>query len=292
MADQFYNCSCDPIAPTTDCHPYKCTPFFAVVFPLHVLVLIYLITVTFLMERSVARKGLWRIMLICAISAETAKVIRTGLLLNPPFRNSMNTFLFFLYNTHLCFGSIAFLSLLFYWVRLLHDVARNPKLYGKLLPIYIVTISLVFIFYYLQVIFQAVWPHSPNISNGCKYASAGIILIMAVVFVVYAFFIWKIILEPSNDKQGDLFLKTYISVFVTSMLLIIVCIFTFSTSRLNSTNNYLMKHTIYETLFLSLFLSFPAGFVLHYYKTFVVWKRKSEMNIALDNYSPAPSSPR
>jgi hypothetical protein len=61
---------------------------------------------------------------------------------------------------------------------------------------------------------------------------------------------------------------------------IITTLFTVAVTAadITTTRDYLIKHTIYETLFISLFLSFPSGFMLHYYQTFV--RKKEEAYVA------------
>ena len=70
LLSQHSDCSCDPIAILSDCHPSKCQPFFAVFFPLHTLLFFYLVIVVMLVEYKMQQKRLWRIILGCGLVAE------------------------------------------------------------------------------------------------------------------------------------------------------------------------------------------------------------------------------
>ena len=71
----YSDCSCDPISILSDCRLSLCKPFFAVFFPLHLLVLIYLVIVTVLVEYKIKQKGLWRIILACELVAQCGMLL-------------------------------------------------------------------------------------------------------------------------------------------------------------------------------------------------------------------------
>lgn len=258
------NCYCDPISPTSDCNETPCTPFFAVFLPLHLLVFVGLLGFTILVEvQAKQRSHLWRIILCAGIVAEFAKVLRTGLMLNVEYRHSLATFLIALYNTHLYFATIAFISLLFFWARLYHDVL-NKKLFGKLTPAYIVSNILIGIFFYGQLVAQSessVWVRSLMVTlNGVFF------FILSTVYIIYGFLLRKVLMGTRG--RYDLFFKTFLSAFVSAILILLFIIemaVSFITN-FESTTDYLIKHSIYETLFISMFVSMPAGYISHYFK--------------------------
>lgn len=62
---------------------------------------------------------IWLLIIIFCI----AKVIRLGLLANPATRHSVGQVgLLFVYNTHLCFCTIGFITLLFFWYVIIRAV--------------------------------------------------------------------------------------------------------------------------------------------------------------------------
>lgn len=87
----------------------------------------------------------------------------------------------------------------------------------------------------------------------------------------------------------------FLSAFSTSIIIIIITVFLlcFNIIDFNSTNDFLVKHAIYETLFFFLFLSFPSGFVVHFFQYYVfgtpVSRRRSTYSSSLE--SP-PITPR
>jgi len=274
MPQLYPNCSCDPISPTSDCHEDKCTPFFATFFSLQLILLLFLVAFFFLVEyKSEKRSWLWRIILGCGVIAELAKVIRTGLLINKDHRHTMDTFLYTLYNTHLCFGAFSFVSLLFFWARLQHDLVPSKKLFGKLMPAYVIIMLLFCIFFYLQIFFLSSYNDS-MVANVCVYATGFVFLVLALSYIINGLFLWKTFLS-TTDKQ-NLFFRMFLSAFVSSILIVIFNVFllAFNVVDFNTTNDYLIKHSIYESLFILLFLAFPSGFVVHYFEMYIFKKTR------------------
>jgi len=260
------SCYCDPVSKTSDCHQDWCTPFFAVFFTLHTILLFALIAFFLTVEfRTKNRSNLWRIILGCGILAQTAKVVRTGLLINVANRESMDVLLYTLYNTHVCLGSISFISLLFFWARLHHDLVKDNKTFGRLLPVYITIVVLFVFFYYLQVVALALnW--NPTIPDVCTYGSGIVSFVMALAYIIYAFLLWQSVLKESGNRD-NVFFKMYVSAFVCSVLIIVFDLFILGFNvnpAFDTTRDYLIKNSVYETLYLLLFLSLPSGFVVHY----------------------------
>lgn len=265
-------CSCDPAVDTTDCTSKPCEPFFTTFLVLELIVLLSYITLFIVIEvrtRDKKKSNLWRIVLIFAGLGCLAKVLRLGILANPHTRFEVGlAALLFLYNTHLCFGYIAFVSLLFFWMRLKHDLVMDNKLFGKLKPIYVGVIIFTVIFYYAQVIVQAT-SGDTTVMFYLMLMNGVVCFVLAVAFIIYGIVIWREFLKES--EHNNLFFRIYVSA-LTAAVLIIAFVIELAVSNItnfNSTNQYLIKHSIYETLFVAQFISIPAGFVVHYYKFFL-----------------------
>jgi len=260
-------CSCDPAVITTDCTQKPCTPFFSFFLSLQCIILILYVVIIVTMEVR-KKKGdnvLWRIMISAALVGTLAKILRLGFLANPSTRFRVGQIgLLLLYNTHFCFSFLCFLTLLFFWAKLYHDLfGSSAKLFGKLLPFYILSVFFVIIFFYGQVVALAM--------TGTTYfffplMGGGISFFLAVAFLIYSVFMWKRFLREYN--RASLFFQTFISVIIVSTITVILVIDLVigELSKFNTTTDYLIKHSIYETLFVAIYVALPSGFFVHIFK--------------------------
>jgi len=263
-------CSCDPAIYTSDCTSTPCVPFFSVFLSFQNLILISYVVLIIISEYK--RKGndnaLWRIMLAAGLIGTLAKVLRLGLLANPDTRHTAGQVgLLFLYNTHMSFGFLCYLTLLFFWARLYHDLVPTKEIFGKLFPIYIFFVAFIFVFFYGQVVALAV--------TGINYwffpLFGGLVfLIFGITFDVYAVILWKNFVAKLD--KNTLFYRLYMSAIMSSILLVffIIELAISNLTHFNTTNQFLVKHSIYETLFVAIYVALPSGFLIHYFHTW--WK--------------------
>jgi len=274
------HCQCDPVAPLSDCDESKCTPFFAVVFSVHIVVFFFVVGTFIIVEYRLAQNNaLWRIILGCGLISETAKVIRTGLLLKESYRYSMNVFLYALYYVHIAFGCCAFVSLLMFWARLRHDLKQNSenKIFGRLFPWYIGVFIFILVFNCLDVIFYRFFPNNVTIADGIGGSTLMVVALIAIAFFVYGTLLWNSFLKTSS--RDNIFFKTFVSALVTSALTILLMIFYFAfnfSSLGATTNDFLIRHSIYESIFVGMYFSFPSGFVAHYLQNYALTRRVEE----------------
>eukprot|EP00026_Physarum_polycephalum_P012226 Phypoly_transcript_12512.p1 GENE.Phypoly_transcript_12512~~Phypoly_transcript_12512.p1 ORF type:complete len:325 (+),score=19.36 Phypoly_transcript_12512:114-1088(+) len=265
-------CSCDPYSPTNNCCVSCCTPFFGVFLFLQACILTVLVSFYTVVELRAQKKSvLWRLIFSSAIISCAAKVLRLGMLANPATRHKSNELLLLFLNTHQCFGIIGFLSLVFFWARLHHDITRMPKkgssIYGKLLPIYIVIAVLTLVLYYGQLPVDKVFHGTGALLDSFKLLSSCVAIISAVAYIVYAVLLWTTV----NKKRdtNPLFYRIYISAFVTAIFLIIVCLVVFVTRIYDSDSvrSYFIRHSIYEICYFAQLAALPSGFIVHFIKT-------------------------
>jgi len=184
----------------------------------------------------------------------------------------------------MCFGSVSFVTLLFFWARLQHDLVPGKRgIFGKLNPIYITIVVILFVFYYLQVVFSSI-VNSPAMGDVCTFTTGAVFFILSVSYIVNGLFLWKQFLQASD--RDNIFFKMFLSAFISSIILLttVLCLFAFNVvSDFNTTRAFFIKHSIYETLFILLFLCFPSGFVVHYFQTCI-------FNTPGEDFSSCPSS--
>jgi len=252
---------------------------------LQTLLLLFISAFFCAVEIKSSYKGtLWRIIFCCGIFAEFAKVLRTGLLLNPSNRSTMDVFLYVLYNTHACFSSICFITLLFFWARLYHDLVPNKKVFGKLFPAYIFFVVFVCFFYYLQVIVYSVASTAATIA-WCSIATGVISFVIATSYLAYSALLWQTFIKTADRR--NIFFKMFLSAFLSSIvvLLIVVFVLAFDFVDFDSTTaQFVVRHSIYESLYLCLFISFLSGFVIHFVQNFVLGVSGS-INLSRANHS-------
>jgi len=264
------SCQCDPLVVLTDCHEERCTIFFSVFFSLHTIVLMSWIGFAIIMEVTAYQRGpLFRLIFYCGSIASCAKVARTGLLLNVAYRDSIPNVLNTLYNTHLCFGGMGFTSLLFFWARLYHDIT-NKHMFGRLLPSYITVNFFMIIFFYGQVVAQAKLNHS-QVPDYFKLANGFVMLILSMSYFVYGILLRKTFYEMRD--RYSLFYQIFLSAIFTSIFLFMMDIELGVSYFVGNTNQptdiFIVRHSIYEILFILQFMSMQSGFLYHYFKTHV-----------------------
>eukprot|EP00026_Physarum_polycephalum_P011846 Phypoly_transcript_12092.p1 GENE.Phypoly_transcript_12092~~Phypoly_transcript_12092.p1 ORF type:complete len:242 (+),score=22.11 Phypoly_transcript_12092:315-1040(+) len=221
-----------------------------------------------------------------------AKVIRLGIIAHPHTRQTVSqTTLLFLYNTHYCWLSIGFITLLFFWMRLQHDLAVRKQLFGKLKPGYIAAVVITFVFYYAQVLVSAVAPRSKYLADLFLLTCMLVSFLLALVFLGYTITIWKSCIQQSN--VSSLFYKTSISAIITSALVFAVCVefLVAQVTNLNTSNQYLIKHIFYETLFLFMACTIPSSFITHYYQNYWAIPKKTPSEIGLNQNFALPVAP-
>jgi len=269
MAAQLQNCSCDPIWPTVDYDESKCIAFFSVFFCLQLLLLLFLVLFFCVGElRSSHKAILWRVLFACSLIAQSAKVLRTGLLLNPAYRCNvafkMELFLYALYNTHLCFSSVCFVSLLFFWARLYHDLVPSKKIFGKLTPAYVFVFIFLCFFYYVEVVIISRAGGAAS-AEGFSVATGLVTFSLAASYIVYGLLLWQTFFVAGDRTK--IFFKMFLSAFTSSIVMIVLDAFLLAfyfVSFSSTTNQYLVRHGIYESLYFVAFLSFLSGFVVHF----------------------------
>jgi len=263
------DCSCDPYSRTDTCCVSCCVPFFSVFLVLEASVLLVLVVFYTGVEIKSQKKSLlWRLIFSSAIVSNLAKVLRLGMLLNPATRHKSSMLLLFFLNTHQCFGIIGFLSLVFFWARLRHDISVSTKgIYGKLLPVYVATAILAIVLYYAQLPIERIYNGAGVILNTFKLLSACVGLISAVAYVVYAILLWKTVLKKRDTHP--LFYRIYISAFITAIFIVITALVVFITRFYgkSTVRDYFIRHSIYETCYFFQIAALPSGFIMHFIKS-------------------------
>jgi len=265
-------CSCDPAVVTTDCTQAPCTTFFSVFLFLECVVLSAYVGLICLVEfrhRIKSRTNLWRIVLGTAATGCFAKVLRLALLANSKTRFEVGqVVLLFLYNTHLTFGFIACLTLLYFWARLHHDLRQTQTLFGKLFPLYIGSVVVTIVFYYAQVIVQGA-AYNETVMYVLQLVNGLVCFSLAVAFLIYGSILWREFVRAADPTS--LFYRIFVSAIVTSVFIILFCLelAISKTTSFNTTRDYLVKHSLYEILFLGMFVAIPSGFIAFYFRSLV-----------------------
>eukprot|EP00026_Physarum_polycephalum_P009872 Phypoly_transcript_10009.p1 GENE.Phypoly_transcript_10009~~Phypoly_transcript_10009.p1 ORF type:complete len:444 (+),score=48.18 Phypoly_transcript_10009:41-1333(+) len=227
----------------------------------------YVFTIIHVEIKSKKKSILWRIILPTAGVACLSKAARLAVLADPHTRFKVGeVVLLFLYNTHLCMATISYITLLFFWMRLKHDLVANQRIFGKLKPGYIAAVTITVIFYYAQVLAKGILAHPDFVMYVLMFGNGLVCFSLAVVFLCYTVAIWKPYLSQQNTTT--LFYKTFIGATISSIIVIGFCIelVISNTTPFNATWQYLIKHAIYESLFLFQLIGILSGFVVHYFQ--------------------------
>jgi len=250
------DCCCDPNDPTSDCGGSVCVTFYTTVFAINVPILaglfVFLIFYNIVVG-SQNRSRLWNTVLVTAVLASFGRTSWLGFRMTRTVLAQEVDLLFT--NIYLYFGLVCFLSLLFFWARLYHDVQSSTakKLFGRLQPAYIAALSVLLVVYVTEI-FLAM--HFPSLERILSFTNCFMAFATTTCYLVYGILIWKTMLK---NKAMPLMFKVYMSAMATALWVFILGLITLITRFISSdtTHDYIIRHSLYEILYALQFLTMP-----------------------------------